>query len=164
MNKTNIDNKFSPNIGAGLYWYSDKTYLGLSVPYLLESKYYDNDTQLTASKKMHYHAILGHVFDLSSAIKFKPSGLVKIVKGAPLQLDLSANFLFFDKLTVGGAYRWSAAASGMIGFQVSDSWLIGYAYDKDTTRLGNYNSGSHEIFLRYELFKNHGKVISPRFF
>ena len=72
--------------------------------------------------------------------------------------------LFFDKLTVGGAYRWSAAASGMIGFQVSDSWLIGYAYDKDTTRLGNYNSGSHEIFLRYELFKNHGKFISPRCF
>ena len=164
LNKTNIDNKFSPNIGAGLYWYSDRTYLGLSVPYLLENKYYDNDTQFTASSKMHFHAILGHVFNLSSTVKFKPSTLVKIVKGAPLQVDLSANFLFFDKLTVGGAYRWSAAGSAMVGFQISNSWLIGYAYDKDTTRLGNYNSGSHEIFLRYELFKNNGKVISPRFF
>lgn len=164
LNRDNIDNRFSPNIGAGIFWYSDKTYFGVSVPYMLENKYYDNDVQYVASDRMHIHGIVGHVFNLTDDIKFKPAALTKIVKGAPLQVDLSANFLFFDKLTLGGAYRWSAAVSGMAGFQISDAWLIGYAYDKDTTKLGNFNSGSHEVFLRFELFKNYDKVISPRFF
>ena len=162
--RSNIDNTFFPNVGAGIYWYSEKTYLGLSIPYILERKYYDNDVQYTASERMHIHVIGGHVFDLTDNIKFKPAALVKVVKGAPLQVDLSANFLFIEKFSLGAAYRWSAAISVMAGFQISDSWLIGYAYDKDSTRLGNFNSGSHEIFLRYELFKNYDKIVSPRFF
>lgn len=162
--RTNIDNRISPNIGVGVYWYSNKTYLGLSIPYLLETKYYDNSIQYVASERMHIQAMAGHVFDISSNTKFKPSILTKIVRGAPLQVDLSANFLFFDKLTLGAAYRWSAAVSAMAGFQISDSWLIGYAYDRDTTRLGNFNTGSHELFLRYELFKTYEKAVSPRFF
>ena len=163
-NRTNIDNRFFPNVGAGIYLYSNKTYVGVSIPYMLEKKYYDNDVQYVAGERMHIHAMAGYVFDLSSELKFKPSVLAKVVKGVPLQVDLSANFLFFDKLTLGAAYRWDAAISAIAGFQISDSWLIGYAYDKDTTRLGNFNSGSHEIFLRYELFKNYDKVIAPRFF
>lgn len=164
----NVDNKFSPNIGAGIYFHSDKTYFGFSVPNFLETKHFDEGTNLSsssvASERMHYYFIAGHVFDLSQNIKFKPAALTKFVKGAPLQVDLSANFLFNEKFTAGLAYRWDAAFSALFGFQVSDSWLIGYAYDMEITKLANYNSGSHEIFLRFELFKNYDKVISPRFF
>jgi hypothetical protein len=53
---------------------------------------------------------------------------------------------------IGAAYRWSAAMSAMVGFQVSDGMYIGYA-DLETTNLDNYNSGSHEIFLRYKYSK-----------
>lgn len=164
LGRETIDNRFSVNVGAGAYLYSDKTYVGLSVPYMLENRYYDNDVQYVASERMHFHLMAGHVFDIGGETKFKPSILTKVVKGSPLQVDLSANFLFFDKLTLGAAYRWSAAVSALAGFQISDSWLIGYAYDKDTTRLGNFNSGSHEVFLRYELFRKYDKVVSPRFF
>jgi type IX secretion system PorP/SprF family membrane protein len=154
-----------PNVGAGVFWYSNKSYLGLSVPYMLDTKkYYDNTSIAIVSERMHLHVMAGYVFDIGENTKFKPSILTKVVKGAPLQVDLSANFLLFDKLTLGAAYRWSAAMSVMAGFQISDSWLIGYAYDKDTTRLGNFNSGSHEVFLRYELFKKYDKVVAPRFF
>ena len=72
--------------------------------------------------------------------------------------------MFNDKFVLGVAYRWSAAVSAMVGFQVSEAMYIGYGYDHDTTRLKNYNSGSHEIFLRYEIFKNNGKITTPRFF
>lgn len=164
LNRENIDNRFSGNVGAGVYLYSDNTYIGLSVPYMLENNYYDNDIQYVASERMHFHLMAGHVFEIGGETKFKPSILTKVVKGAPLQVDLSANFLFFDKLTLGAAYRWSAAVSALAGFQISNSWMIGYAYDKDTTRLGNFNSGSHELFLRYELFSKYDKVVSPRFF
>ena len=106
----------------------------------------------------------GYVFDLGPEIKFKPATLFKMVQGAPLQADISANFMFIDKVVVGVAYRWSAAMSGMVGFQVTDGLFIGYGYDRETTNLNNYNSGSHEIFLRFELFQNNGKITTPRFF
>lgn len=160
----NIDNRFSPNIGAGLFWYSDKSYIGLSIPNFLETKHFDEQQASALTSKMHYYFIGGYVFDLTEEIKFKPSILVKAVQHAPLQADVSANFLFNEKFTLGVAYRWSAAVSAMAAFQVTDGLLIGYGYDAETTRLANYNSGSHEIFLRFELFKNYDKIISPRFF
>ncbi|MFH6964680.1 type IX secretion system membrane protein PorP/SprF [Flavobacterium plurextorum] len=160
----NIDNKFSPNVGAGVYLYSDNTYVGLSAPALLETSHYNGMSTYVAKEKIHYYFMAGHVFDLDYNLKFKPSALVKMTEGAPLQVDLSANFLFNEKFTAGVAYRWSAALSALVGFQVSDGLFIGYAYDAETTKLANYNSGSHEIFLRFELFKKFDKIVSPRFF
>jgi type IX secretion system PorP/SprF family membrane protein len=168
--QNNVDNKFSPNVGAGIYFHSNKSYIGLSVPNFLETKHFDENTSLNnsasfvARERMHYYAIAGHVFNLSPSIQFKPAALAKVVQGAPLQLDISGNFLFNEKFTVGAAYRWSAAMSAMVGFQASENWFIGYAYDMETTKLADYNSGSHEIFLRYELFNNYDRVVSPRFF
>lgn len=163
--QNNVDNVFSPNIGAGAYLHSESTYVGLSVPNFLETKHYEDDGNFsTAKERMHFYLIAGHVFDLNPALKFKPSVLTKMVSGTPLQVDLSANFLINDKFTVGAAYRWSAALSGMVGFQVSDGLFVGYAYDAETTRLASYNSGSHEIFLRFELFRSYDRIITPRFF
>lgn len=159
----NMDTEFSPNVGAGMYLFSNKTYFGLSVPNFFESyRYNDNNIEISR-EKMHFYFIAGHVFTLSDNIDFKPALLSKIVEGAPLQADVTANFLFFDKLTLGAAYRWDASVSALAGFQISDSWFIGYGYDLETTKLANYNSGSHEIFLRYEIF-NTSKVSAPRFF
>lgn len=162
--QNNIDNKFSPNIGVGFYLHSDKSYIGISAPSLLETKHFESNSSSVAYERIHYYMIAGHVFDLNENVKFKPSILTKYVKGAPLQLDVSGNFLINEKFTAGVSYRWSAAVSAMVGFKASDSWFIGYGYDLDTTTLGDYNSGSHEIFLRYELFKKINKITSPRFF
>lgn len=177
INKLNIEdqgdpqfqdlrNKISPNVGAGVYWHSDKAYVGLSVPNFIETNRYDDNDVAIYKDRINYYLMGGYVFDLDKYqyIKFKPAVLVKMVEGAPLQVDLSANFMFNDKFVVGAAYRWSAALSAMAGFQVSDGLYIGYAYDHETTKLQNYNSGSHEIFLRYEFFKNYGKITTPRFF
>lgn len=160
----NIENKFSPNIGAGLYLHSDKAYVGISIPNFIESDRYDDNEIAIFKERINYYLIGGYVFDINSTLKFKPAVLTKMVIGAPLQVDLSGNFMFNEKFVVGVAYRWSAALSAMVGFQISDGMYIGYGYDRETTRLSNYNSGSHEIFLRYEIFKNNGKIITPRFF
>jgi type IX secretion system PorP/SprF family membrane protein len=162
--QNNIDNQFSPNVGLGVYWHSDKNYIGISVPHLLETKRYDDNISSTSKDKMHIYLIAGRVFDLNTDWQFKPALLTKLVQGAPLQVDLSTYFLFNQKFTFGVAYRLNAAVTGLVGFQVNDSWQIGYAYDTDTTRLSNYNSGSHEIFLRFELFSKYNKIVSPRFF
>ena len=160
----NLRNVFTPNVGAGIYYHSDKAYLGLSVPNFIQTNRYNDNQVAIFKEKINYYLIGGYVFDLSYDIKFKPAFLTKLVEGSPLQVDVSANFMFIEKVVVGVAYRWSAAMSAMVGFQVTDGMYIGYGYDLETTNLDNYNSGSHEIFLRYEIFKNNEKVITPRFF
>ncbi|WP_264530505.1 type IX secretion system membrane protein PorP/SprF [Flavobacterium sp. N502540] len=161
-----LNNKFSPNVGAGVYWHSDKAYIGLSVPNFIETNRYDDNDYAIYKDRINYYLIAGYVFDLDKLqyIKFKPALLTKMVQGAPLQVDVSANFMFMDKLVVGVAYRWSASLSAMAGFQISDGLYIGYGYDRETTKLNNYNSGSHEIFLRYEFFRKNSKMTTPRFF
>jgi len=154
----------SPVVGIGVYLHTEKWYVGLSAPNVLETKHYDDIAVSTATEKTHLYLIGGYVFDLNPNLKFKPAVLAKAVFGAPLAIDLSANFLFFEKLTLGAAYRLDAAVSAMAGFQISDQLMVGYAYDYDTTDLGNYNSGSHEIFLRFELTTRVRGKVNPRFF
>ncbi|UGU16292.1 type IX secretion system membrane protein PorP/SprF [Sinomicrobium kalidii] len=157
--------KFSPNIGAGAYLHASNWYVGLSVPALLETHFYDDIQQSVAKEKMHFYLIGGYVFDLSPTLKFKPAALVKAVSGAPLGVDVSANFLFNEKFTLGAAYRWDAAVSALAGFSITEGLHVGYTYDWDTTGLGNYNSGTHEVFLRFEFVSSsRNRMISPRFF
>lgn len=169
----NVDNKFSPNIGLGVYYHTNKWYLGFSAPNILETEFYDNqqqnssgNTSYLATKRINYYLIGGYVFDLDEDWKLKPTFLAKAVTGAPLQVDLSANFLFKQKLTLGAAYRWDAAFSALAGFQLTEQIMLGLAYDREVTELGQtkFNNGSYEVFLRFELVKNYKKLISPRFF
>lgn len=171
----NVDNKLQPQIGAGVYYNTQKFYVGLSVPNFLKSKHYDKSTldeiemggfneAVTAAERLHYFLIAGYVFDLSENLKFKPATLVKAVSGSPLQWDVSANFLLYEKLTLGAAYRWSAAMSAMVGFQVSDEIFIGFGYDYQTTDIEAYSDGSYEVMLRFDIFNKPDRVLTPRFF
>ncbi|GER60132.1 MAG: type IX secretion system PorP/SprF family membrane protein [Olleya marilimosa] len=160
----NIRNKFLPTIGAGVYLHSDKSYIGLSVPNFLTSKFYDEVQNSVSAERLHFFLIGGKVFDLSPRVKFKPAFLGKFVVGAPIIVDLSANFMFDDALRLGVAYRWDDSVSGLIGLQVSPKLMIGYAYDYTTTELQDFNSGTHEIMLRFELRTKEKQLKSPRFF
>jgi len=171
VNSNDVNNKFVPNIGLGFYYHTDKFYAGLSAPNIIQTQFFDNENRNDAinfigEERINYYLITGYVFDLNSNLKFKPAGLLKAVGGAPLQVDLSANFLLNDKFTLGAAYRWDAAVSGLMGFQISDQLMLGLAYDKETTELGGtqFNNGSFEVFLRFELVKSFEKLVSPRFF
>jgi len=156
-------NLFSPVIGAGLYLHSERWYLGAAIPNFVTTRHYNDFQESVAKERMHYFLIGGVVFQASENLKLKPAFLVKAVPGAPIIADLSANALFNEKLTLGLAYRWDDSFSGLAGFQISESLFIGYAYDLTATDLNNYNSGTHEIMLRFEL-QPLGKLLSPRFF
>lgn len=156
--------KFLPTIGAGVYFHKPKWYVGLAIPNFLKSDHYD-DTKNggdVAEERLHFFLIGGYVFDLSDEIKFKPAALAKLVAGAPLSIDVSANFLFNEKFTAGLAWRWDDSLSALLGFQASRSLYVGFAYDLTTSNYSNYNSGTYELMLRYEAFKQVMK--SPRFF
>lgn len=157
-------NYSAPVIGGGLYLYADRWYVGLSTPNFLQTEHYDDVQVSTATEKTHIYLIGGYVFSLNPALKLKPAVLLKGVAGAPLAVDISANALLYDQITFGLAYRLDAAVSAMAGFQVNDHIMIGYAYDYETTELSRYNSGSHEIFLRFELGTKLRAKVNPRFF
>lgn len=172
VNVDNIENRFSPNVGVGIYYHTSKFYAGLSAPNLLRTQHFDNSqtnagsVQFLSQERINFYLITGYVFDIGGNNKFKPALLTKAVGGAPLQIDLSTSFLFNDKFSVGAAYRWDAAVSAMAGFQITDQLMLGLAYDRETSELGGtqFNDGSFEIFLRYELVKTFNKLVSPRFF
>jgi len=162
----NIENKFSPNVGVGVYYHSNNQwYLGLSAPNLLETQHFDENALSVAKERINYYLIGGYVFDINTDLKFKPSFLLKGVQGAPLQADISFNGLVKEKFVLGLAYRWSAALSGLLGYQITDGLMLGVAYDRETTDLGKtkFEQGSYELFLRYEIF-DRPKILSPRFF
>src|SRR3970040_889626 len=100
-----FSNKFTPNMGAGVYLHSDKAYVGFSVPNFIPTNRYDDNEVAIFKEKINYYLIAGYVFDLTNDIKFKPAVLAKMVEGAPLQVDVSANFMFSNKFVVGVAYR-----------------------------------------------------------
>ncbi len=167
-----IDTSFTPNFGIGVYYHSDRFYAGLSAPNVLETEFFDNSQRdansvnFLSKERINFYFITGYVFDLNPDLKFKPAILSKMVGGAPLQLDFSATFLFNEKFSFGAAYRWDAAVSGLVGFQLTDQLMLGLAYDKETTDLGGiqFNDGSFEFFLRWELVKTFRRLVSPRFF
>ncbi|MBC31646.1 MAG: hypothetical protein CMH48_12490 [Muricauda sp.] len=172
VDQENIDNQFSPNFGLGIYYHTDKFYAGVSAPNILETEYFDNSggdsnsINFLAAERINFYVITGYVFDLNGNLKFKPALLTKAVGGAPLQVDVSASFLFNDRFSFGAAYRWDAAVSGLVGFQLTEQLMLGLAYDRETTELGGtqFNDGSFEVFLRFELLKSFQRTVSPRFF
>ncbi|WP_418500023.1 type IX secretion system membrane protein PorP/SprF [Flagellimonas sp.] len=166
QSQQDIQNKFSPNIGAGVYYHTDRFYVGLSAPRILETTHFDESSVSTAKEQINMYFITGYVWDLNPFLKFKPTLLTKAVQGAPLQVDLSANFMLNEKFIGGVAYRWDAAFSGLFGFMLSDQLMLGLAYDREITELGaaTFNDGSFEVIIRYDFIRNIGNLKSPRFF
>ncbi|AZJ34873.1 type IX secretion system membrane protein PorP/SprF [Tenacibaculum singaporense] len=166
----NIDKKVQPQIGAGIYYNNDRLYLGLSVPNFFNSKHYNSDSannsneDAIAIERLHYFLIAGYVFDISENIKLKPATMFKWVNGSPLQADLSANFLFNNKFTLGASYRWDAAISAMAGFQITNQLFLGMGYDFQTTDIEDHSNGSYEFFLTFDIFNNPERILTPRFF
>ncbi|KGK32282.1 type IX secretion system membrane protein PorP/SprF [Cellulophaga sp. E6(2014)] len=160
----NVNSKILPTIGAGIFYYTDRSYLGVSVPNIVTNLRYDEIEEEEASEKVHYYFIAGYVFDLNRKLKFKPSVFAKHVNGAPLTVDTSANFLLYEKVNFGVNYRWDESISALMGFQITPQFSMGYAYDFTTNNLTRYNSGTHEIFLRYQFLSLQTILKSPRFF
>ncbi|PAM95053.1 hypothetical protein B4N84_07130 [Flavobacterium sp. IR1] len=160
----NINNQAKLAVGAGVYYYTDRWYVGLSIPSFIESNYYDDVQESISYDRLHYHLMGGYVFDLNPNLKFKPAFLVKAVSGAPISGDISANFMLYEKFVIGGAYRTDDSVAILAGFQLSRSFYIGYAFDYTVSQLNKYNDGSHEIILRYRFNQRESKIKSPRFF
>jgi type IX secretion system PorP/SprF family membrane protein len=160
-------NKVLLNFGTGVYYNSDRFFVGLSVQDIVKNRLTDfttNNADFRQTQAMHLFLSSGYVFDLSDDFKFKPSFLVKGVRGAPIEGDINATLWIKDVIGIGAQYRTSADVAGLVEIQATPQIRIGYSYDYSTTALRFSNSGSHEIMLRYEFGFSSGKILSPRYF
>ncbi|HEX7365566.1 MAG TPA: type IX secretion system membrane protein PorP/SprF [Pelobium sp.] len=154
-------NKTIFNLGTGAYYNSDNFYVGLSALQLAPNKL--ASTPLS-EQEMHLFLTAGIVFNLSEDFKLKPSIMIKEVTGAPIEGDVNAMLWIKNVLGLGAQYRSNADVSGLLEIQATPQIRIGYAYDHSLTSLQAFNSGGHEIMLRYEFGYEKNKFISPRFF
>lgn len=162
----NISAKPLPNFGFGAMWYSKKWYVGLSMPRLLQNKLLEGELpNFNGNKeKIHGFLIAGYVWDLNYYVKFKPTILLKGVDGAPPGMDITANFMLYDKFWIGAMYRWNDAVGALVQYEINNKLKFGYAYDYVTSDLGRYTSGSHEVMLGYDFGKGYKGEVSPRYF
>ena len=158
--------KFMPNFGTGFYYYTNRFYLGLSSPHLIQNKLDDiESTDIDSKQRRHYFVTTGYVFDLSRNVKFKPNLLIKVVEGAPVNADINLNFLFQEILWAGVSYRSFDSFDAMIQLNITEQFRIGYAYDfATTTELKRLHSGSHELMLNYRLKAPRHRMLTPRYF
>lgn len=160
--------RYAPVVGTGIYYSTDRFYLGLSMPNLIKYNLTDErmnaNVENRAAKYRHVFFMTGYVVPLSASVVWKPSLLTKFVTGAPVSFDFNSNFWFYDRFAVGASYRTGAAVLGMVEFQATPQLRLGYAYDYGLNNLQRYNSGTHEIMLRYEFGFDKSKVLSPRYF
>lgn len=165
-------NGWLPTAGAGILYSTNSFYLGLSVPDLLKTKINEQGRADVSSNApfMHFFATGGVIIRPNENISFKPSALVKVVGGAPVQVDVNANVWFGNVFSLGASYRTGDAIVGMAELQASPSIRIGYGYDHTISRLSSYSRGTHELMLRFEFRRRKGnevisdETLSPRYY
>jgi len=160
-------NKWLPSLGLGLYYNTDNFYAGVSIPNLLKSRLTAFDVMRSGLQKVnkkHIFLTTGMVFAISDDIKLKPSTMIKMVEGAPIEADLNTNVWLREIIGLGVSYRTGDAVIGMAEIQVNENLRFGYGYDVTISPLKYYNNGSHEIMIRYEFGNFKTKIKSTRYF
>lgn len=164
-----ITNRWEPNLGVGVYMHTNKWYVGLSAPRILNidrNKIKINNINYAVVDRLVYYLTGGYVFDMSKSVKFKPSFLLKATNGAPLSYDITANFLFNEKFWLGSSYRineFTSSIGALVDFQLNRQFRIGYSYEYPLSEINRFSNGTHEVLLMYEL-RNSKRVKSPRYF
>jgi type IX secretion system PorP/SprF family membrane protein len=158
---------WGPRAGFGMYYYSKKGYLGLSIPTLIgkePSKAFDFNVEKSTFVKRHYLLTGGYLFDVGSNIILKPSFLLKYQQAAPLQADINLNALFYETFWLGASFRTGDAIVALAEYQITRQLRIGASYDYSYTKLGRLTNGSFEVMIGYDFGKDPIKAKNPRYF
>ena len=148
-----IYKNFLPNFGVGAFLYSDDTYFGISVPKLVENtisreKY---QTEYVNKEEIHLYLVAGKKFLLSENTQLKTNSMLRLVKDAPVSIDITALVGLKEKFWVGGMLRFGDSYGFLAQVKPTSDILIGYSYDLNFSGLNAFNNGTHEIMLSYNL-------------
>lgn len=159
----NTSNSFF-NVGAGAFYYTDDYYVGLSMPNFIKNTYINKSDRKFGSDAMHVFLTGGYVFNVNPDWKVKPHTMVKFAEGAPLSFDLNVNANFKEKVEFGVMYRIDDSFGAMINYALLPNLKVGYAYDYVSSNLSAATSGSHEVFVLFDIYFKKKVSSSPRYF
>ncbi|MEM1124303.1 MAG: type IX secretion system membrane protein PorP/SprF, partial [Bacteroidota bacterium] len=162
--------KVSGNVGAGIYLNVKGAYLGLSVPNIIAQQIGQEVSERPAEQLPHFYGMAGAIIPLSgSQFSLYPNLLFKYVDNAPYSLDINMSAIYNNVFTFGASYRHGQVNGDSVDFlaryQISPQFGLGVAYDLPLSDIRDYNSGSVEFMLSYNLGGNKNpNMTDPRFF
>jgi type IX secretion system PorP/SprF family membrane protein len=165
-----VKNRAVPDADFGIYYYGKPFYVGISSRHLFQNQITSssspaNDTLSFTKLLRHFYGLAGGAIPIGNDIVFMPSLLVKYVQHAPLQVDVSGCFMFYNTMVLGASYRSDKACGLILEFMVGKGFAIGYSYDIWFNSLKANNMGSHEIRLGYDIdLIGRNRMLSPRYF
>jgi type IX secretion system PorP/SprF family membrane protein len=153
-----------PTADAGLYYYTNSMYTGISATHLYNGKLttVSNLTGDDASLAPHVFFTFGKGWQLSEQLTFNPSCVVKAAKHSPATADVNMSFLLDNRFWLGVSVRSSKVLVAYAQFYATEKFKIGYAYDFGFNKIGRAGGGSHEISLIYDFHIYKSKMLSPR--
>ena len=157
------ENIWLMNFGFGMYYYTDKFYVGASIPSLMDRHFSKNDV-VQAKMDRHYYINAGYVFDLDKSFKLMPNAMIRYAEGTYATFDLGATLYYDDLFGIGLSYRAKESVSALFQLFVNEELIIGYAFDYVLSDLRMATYGSHEIMVNYRFAFNKKRYISPRYF
>lgn len=138
------------NLGAGLILKGQDFLLGLSVPRMLPTKFEAGDSEFELYNQ-HYYLFGAYVFYLNTQIKFKPTALVRAVKGAPASVDVGASFIFNSIHTAGLFTRNFKTYGVLLQTLYREKFRLGYVFELPVSNAVGTNFTTHEITLGLRL-------------
>jgi len=157
------ENIWLMNFGFGMYYYTDKFYIGASIPTLMDRNFSKNDV-VQAKMDRHYYINAGYVFDLGQDFKLMPSTMIRYAEGTYATVDLNATLYYDNLFGIGLSYRTKESASVLFQLYINEELIIGYAFDYVLSDIRMATYGSHEIMVNYRFAFNKKRYISPRYF
>jgi len=149
----NYQSALAPDLGAGLYFYSDKLYVSLGFPQIYQAnlKFFTYQTTKNSTLAIHFYGLAGYKWNINEDFMLEPAVMIKMVDPVqykiPVKADLGLKFSYQNKIWIGANYRTKDAVTAMIGYMFNNWLMFGYSYDYTTTNLRGYNTGTHEVML-----------------
>ena len=139
--------QYTMDLDAGLYFYSDELFFGVSASQLTGDLVKFGNRTTNFDPKVHFFFTGGYQFQLNSRFTMTPAFLVKYVSPAPVSVEASVQFAYNDRFWFGTSYRHKDAVIAMLGANISDKFRIGYSFDLSISKLIKHTSGGHELVL-----------------
>lgn len=156
------NNQMVPDANFGIfYYYKDKGYAGLSAQNLVELKrdLYNFETPFVNPLERTYYFVGGYNFEFGQNWGLMTSTLVQGIETGTVQFDVTAAGLYKNVVWLGASYRHTDAVAFLVGGQAGPV-RFGYSYDYTLSDIGNYSSGSHEVFLELQISRG-GEAQTP---
>ena len=150
------------DVGAGIYFRSERWHAGLSAPQILPENIVVNDTASFRFSRTNFFAFLKHRISITESIDLEPAGLLKYFYGTPLSFDLTLNTIFYQALTFGISYRKGESVDFLLRGQITPQLAFGYSYDYPVGDIQQLSNGSHELMVHYVFRYVQKNTVSPR--